>query len=75
MSNAIQFLESLGSNAASSRLSAAEYTATVASLDIDAAQQQALLDRDEVRLNVLLGGLDSARCVIFTTDQEDSRAC
>lgn len=56
MSNAIQFLEAMGSNASLGRLSAAEYAAAVAQLDADEAQQQALLDRNHVALNGLLDG-------------------
>lgn len=56
MSNVIQFLEALGSNPALTRLSAADYEAVVASLDADGAQQQALLHRDHVAINGLLGG-------------------
>lgn len=56
MSNVIQFLEALGSNPALTRLSAADYEAVVASLDADGAQQQALLHRDQVAINGLLGG-------------------
>lgn len=56
MSNVIRFLEALGSNPALTRLSVADYEAVVASLDADAAQQQALLDRNHSALNDLLGG-------------------
>lgn len=56
MSNVIQFLEALGSNPALTRLSVADYEAVVASLDAEGAQRQALLDRDQVALNGLLGG-------------------
>lgn len=56
MSNVIRFLEALGSNPALTRLSVADYEAVVASLDADAAQQQALLGRNHSALNDLLGG-------------------
>lgn len=52
MSNVIRFLESMGSK----QLSAAEYAATVAVLDVNAVQRQALLERDQKGLNELLGG-------------------
>lgn len=65
MSNVIQFLESLGSNAALTRLSAAEYAATVASLDVHVGQRKALLDRDVDALSGLLGGRETMRCLIF----------
>ncbi|MBB5208451.1 hypothetical protein [Chiayiivirga flava] len=52
MSNIIGFLESIGRT----RLSEAQYAAAVATLDIDAAQRDALLRRDAGALNDLLGG-------------------
>ena len=56
MSKVIQFLETMGRNASSGRVSDAAYAAAVAALDVDAAQTQALLQRDRAALNVLLGG-------------------
>lgn len=73
MSNVIQFLESLGSNAAMTRLSAAEYAATVASLEIQAGQRRALLDRDVDSLSALLGGRETMRCVIFQPGEDSER--
>lgn len=66
MSNAIQFLEAMGSKPV---LSAVEYTATIAALDVDGAQRQALLDRDQAALNDLLGGRAMMRCYIATPDE------
>lgn len=65
MSNVIQFLEALGSNPAMTKLSAAQYAATVATVDADDMQRQALLNRDHAALNDLLGGRAEMRCVIF----------
>lgn len=65
MSNAIQFLETLGSKP---MLSPADYAATVAALDLDAAQQQALLQRDHEVLNDLLGGRTLMAMFIATPD-------
>lgn len=56
MSNAIQFLQSMGSDSALARTSVVDYAAAVAALDIDDAQQRALLDRDQAALSGLLGG-------------------
>lgn len=53
MSDAIQFLASLGSG---SPLTPVEYASSVSSLDIDEAQKTALLVGDETRLNQLLDG-------------------
>lgn len=56
MSKIIQFLESMGRDALIRRMSAAEYSAAVAALDVEPAQREALLQRDHVALNDLLGG-------------------
>ena len=65
MSNVIRFLETLGSKPA---LTPAEYAATVAALDIDAAQQLAMLQRDPGTLNGLLGGRALMAMYIATPD-------
>lgn len=64
MSNVIQFLESMGSNAAPNRFSTTQYAATLASLDIDDSQRQALLNRDHVALNNLLEGRSEMCCMV-----------
>lgn len=66
MSNAIQFLEAMGSNAAMSRLSAGDYAAVIAGLDADGSQQRALLERDPIALNGLLGGRAKMRFFVNT---------
>lgn len=63
MSNVIQFLESLGSNQA---LSSADYAATVATLDVNDEQRQALLDRNHAGLSDLQQGRSTMRCLIMT---------
>lgn len=73
MSKVIQFLESLGSNPALTRLSAAEYAATVAALDLDDEQRQALLDRDHDALNGLLGGRGQMLCLIMNPEEQPVR--
>ena len=65
MSNAIQFLEALGSN--STRLSVAEYELSVASLEIEERQRIALLDRDQEALGTLLGARLGMRCLIWSS--------
>lgn len=67
MSNAIRFLEAMGSRPV---LSAVEYTATIEALDVDGAQRQALLDRDHAALNDLLGGRAKMRFFVNTFDGE-----
>ena len=53
MSEVIRFLESMGRNPA---ITAGEYAASVAALEADDAQKEALLLRDATSLNDLLGG-------------------
>lgn len=71
MSNVIQFLEAMGSNPAMTRLSARDYAATVAALDVDAEQRQALVDRDPAALNNLLGGRATMLCTLFPSEEEE----
>lgn len=68
MSNVIQFLEALGSNPSMTRLSAGDYAATVAALDADEAQRQALIARDHAALNDLLGGREKMACMIWPVE-------
>lgn len=56
MSAVLKFLEAMGRTSSTAAMSDSEYAATVARLDIDAAQRRALLDRDHAALNDLLGG-------------------
>ena len=67
MSNAIQFLESMGGKP----LSASDYAATVAHLNIEETHRQALLDRNHSALNDLLGGRERLMCVVFSPDEEE----
>ena len=69
MLNIIQFLEAMGSQ----QLSASEYAATVASLELDPPQRQALLDRDHAALNDLLGGRAKMFFGILAPDEEPAR--
>ena len=69
MSNVIQFLEAMGRNPGVHGLSAADYAASVALLEIDGAQQQALLDRNPAALNGLLEGRAKMFCMISTPDK------
>ena len=73
MSNVIRFLESLGNASALPGQAAAEYASAVALLDIDEQQRQALLDRNQVELNALLGGRQKVLCSVFSPDQEPTR--
>lgn len=66
MSTVIRFLESMGSR----QLTAAEYAANVAALELDAPQRQALLDRDQAGLNSLLGGRKKLLFAIVAASEE-----
>ena len=55
------------------RLSPVEYAATVAALDVDDVQRQALLDRNHVELNDLLGGREKLMCVVFPPDGDEQK--
>jgi len=70
MSNVIRFLESMGSNPSLTALSPAQYAAVVASLNLDNAQEQALVDRDAVALNDLLGGRRTMYCTLFPAKED-----
>jgi hypothetical protein len=65
MSNVIRFLEAVGKQP----LSAAEYMASVSLLDIDAAQRDALIQRDQRALAEAMGGRDVMRCLIFGNEE------
>lgn len=67
MSNAIRFLESMGASA--SLQSAAEYAAVVAALEVEPAQQAALLDRDVATLANLLDARPTMFCMILAPDE------
>lgn len=56
MSNVIQFLESMGKNAALGNMSPEQYTAAVKALGVDDVAEHALLNRDHAALNDSLGG-------------------
>lgn len=73
MSNVIRFLESMGNDSSFARLSPAEYAATVALLDVGDTEQQALLDRNHVALNDLLGGRHKILCSIFAPDDDEKK--
>lgn len=68
MSNVIQFLEALGSNPAMNRMSPGDYASSVAALDADDSQRQALMNRDHATLNDLLGGREGMRCIVWQVE-------
>ena len=72
MSNVIRFLETLGGQ---SQVAAGsiDLPSMIASLDIDANQRQALLDRNHAALSDLLGGRRILRCSVFSPDEEPAQ--
>jgi len=74
MSNVIQFLEAMGRNPGVHGTSAADFAATVALLEIDGAQQQALLDRNPAALNDLLDGRSTMMFYVNTPSPDDHEA-
>jgi len=68
MSPAIGFLASLGSKP----LSATEYAAAVATLDVNEPQRAALIERDVVALNGLLDGRPKLYFAVCAPDEQDA---
>jgi hypothetical protein len=74
MSNAIQFLEILGSSPALIQGAAEAYDDVVSSLQIDTAQRLALLDRDVIKLTGLLNTSGSMFCLVATPNDDEQEA-
>ena len=72
MSNVIQFLESMGSNARLARMSPEAYAAAVAALDADVETKSALGTRRPEWLGDLLGSRPTMFCVVFSPDEKES---
>ncbi|MDQ3510991.1 MAG: hypothetical protein M3414_04765 [Pseudomonadota bacterium] len=68
MSQVIEFLDAAGSNA---QLSAVDYAASVAMLQVDADEKRALLDRDHLALAALLDGRTETCCHISLPDGDE----
>lgn len=66
MSNAIRFLEVMGSKPQS----VVDYAAAVASLEIEGLQRQALLERNHAALNDLLGGRAKVFFGVFAPEDQ-----
>lgn len=73
MSNVIPFLEAMGRNPGMTRLSAADFAATVALLEIGDAERQSLLLRDHSSLNDLLGGRAKMVCMVWSPEEQPVR--
>ena len=71
MSNVIQFLESMGKDAALSNMSPEEYTTAVKALGVDDVAKHALLSRDHAALNNTLGGRIKMMMVLVPAEDDD----
>lgn len=71
MSNVIQFLESMGQDAALGSMSPEEYTAAVKALGVDDIAKHALLNRDHEALNGLLGGRMKMMMVLVPAEDDE----
>jgi hypothetical protein len=70
MSNAIRFLEALGSQPAHAAVASAAYGAAVAGLELEEPQRRALRGRDADALAGLLQGRASMFCLICGPEDE-----
>jgi hypothetical protein len=70
MSEVIRLLETMGRNPA---VSAAEYAASVALLELEPSQRQPFLDRDPVSLGDLVGARVQMMCLILPAEDEPSQ--
>ncbi len=74
MSNVIQFLETMGGNAAAARMSAAEYLAAVAALEADEPSRRALLARDSGMLVEALDARPFMMCMVVAPGEGNEPA-
>jgi len=72
MSNVIQFLESMGSDAVMARMSAAEYAEAVGRTDTSEEGRRILLARDRDELGAFLDARIKMYCMIFSPDENES---
>lgn len=72
MSNVIQFLESMGSNARLARMSPEAYAAAVAALDADVETKSALGTRRPEWLGEIMGGRPIMVCGIFAPEEKEA---
>lgn len=70
MSNVIQFLETMGRDAAFSRLSTPEYAESVARLELDHELRDALARKDVSALKRLLGLSDTLMMLLFREGED-----
>ena len=71
MSNVIQFLESMGKNAALGNMSPEEFAAAVKALGVDDVAQHALLNRDQNALNDSIGAYKKMMMLLVPAEDDD----
>lgn len=72
VSNVIQFLESMGSNALMARMSVAEYESAIDSLfESNGQERAALRSRDSKSIGDVLDGRAQMLCFVFAPDQDE----
>jgi hypothetical protein len=69
MSNVIRFLESMGRQP----MPQAEYAGHVAALGVDEMQRVALLNRDQLALNIALQGRGNVFFGVFAAEEEEEQ--
>lgn len=72
VSNVIQFLESMGSNALMARMTMAEYELAIEGLEVADEQRIALSKRDQKAVGLSLDVRPSMLCFVFAPDQEEN---
>jgi hypothetical protein len=71
MSNVIEFLETMGGDAAMARMSAGEYLAAVAALEAGDETRQALIARDSATLGEALRARPFMMCMVSAPGDGD----
>ncbi len=71
MSNVIQFLESMGKDAALGNMSPEQYAATVKALGVDDVAQHALLNRDQNALNNSIGAYKKMMMLLVPAEDDE----
>lgn len=71
MSNIIQFLESMGQDAAHGNMSPEDYTAAVKALGVDDVAQHALLNRDQNALNDSIGAYKKMMMLLVPAEDDE----
>ena len=71
MSKVIDFLQALGDGSATT--ADAGFVAAVDALEVDDAMRQALLNRDQDAINLILGGRQNVFCLLVPAEEDDKQ--